>query len=401
MNKKLFGVLLSICTSVFCRAQEDQSSMYQWRRTVSREIDAPQKNINATHDTSLAEMIIQAVKVGELLAYNSYDAGFSHQLTLEEVLETNVDCQLDTMYIIDPKTGKETAMAPKKFDFSKIKKFEILEEWSFNPHSGKTKIEISGVAPVRDIYGDDGVYRGRVPMFLVRYSDVRAIIVRHDLMHPERTISSEIWKDCFSKDTNINLRQQKVTRRIDMEEKEDTVHHHLGNANKDTCLSLMFYCSIHANQMAAYGDPNFTIAADLSPNTILQTMKKTFDVDEIFDPETNAPRPINVMQMAETYFCSLHSYKILEEWKFDPVQGKTEIQITGIAPCYSPYDGDPNKKREYYPVFWARYNDTRDIIARYEQYHPTNTIAGHIWNDYFFTDIKPTPLETSVKNEKK
>ena len=44
-------------------------------------------------------------------------------------------------------------------------------------------------------------------------------------------------------------------------------------------------------------------------------------------------------------------------------------------------------------MFWVQYNDVKPIISRYEEYHPTHTIAQLIWDDYFLNDVKPAMVK--------
>ena len=183
-----------------------------WKKNVARMIDLQQKDdekihhlANAKQDTTILEMMITAMKAGRLTAYHTFDNNFTTKLSLQDLNEL-IASRIDTVSIVDPVTGKaETKIVHMDFDYSLIHKYRILEEWVFDPHTGKTDIQITGIAPVRDIYGDDGVYRGSQAMFWVHYNDLRNILTKYEQYHPDNTLALHIWNDYFYSDIKPEL----------------------------------------------------------------------------------------------------------------------------------------------------------------------------------------------------
>ena len=109
------------------------------------------------------------------------------------------------MTIVDPVTGTEIQKIIRRdFDPTVIRKYRILEEWAFNPRTGKTDIQITGIAPMLEVYGEDGSYRGSKSMFWVRYNDARPVVEKYDQMHPNHTLASLIWDDYFLSEVKPN-----------------------------------------------------------------------------------------------------------------------------------------------------------------------------------------------------
>jgi hypothetical protein len=78
----------------------------------------------------------------------------------------------DSITTIDPKTGEEHTIANDQSPhFEKIRIIRFLEEWTFDPATLTTKIQIEGISPVREVYGDDSVYRGTLSLFWLKYAD--------------------------------------------------------------------------------------------------------------------------------------------------------------------------------------------------------------------------------------
>ncbi len=45
-------------------------------------------------------------------------------------------------------------------------------------------VRIIGLAPVKDIIGDDGVYRGSQAMFWLFYPDIRNLLAQYEVYNP-------------------------------------------------------------------------------------------------------------------------------------------------------------------------------------------------------------------------
>jgi Gliding motility associated protein GldN len=151
--------------------------------------------------------------------------------------------------------------------------------------------------------------------------------------------------------------KKEIVRIIDMG-KMDTSGHHVDDVSSENSLIDMFCNLIKGGKITAYSssDHNFT-----SRLTMADFNKMSANHE--LNPE------------------SVHKYKILEEWSCYPATGKTEVQVMAIAPMK-----DAGETANV--CFWLRFSDISAIMARYEQYHPNNTMAGKIWDDYFWVETR-------------
>ncbi len=178
-----------------------------WKKSVTRMIDLQLKEDTAMHhladvsnDSLLSEVLINALRAGKLTAYASFDCNFTTKLSISQIKEMTAS-RIDTQIIVDPVKNEEIQkIIVRDFDPTVIHRYRILEEWGLNPRTGKTDIQITGIAPMIDVYGDDGVFRGRKSMFWLKFNDARAILTRYDQTHPTHTIASLIWDDYFLSD---------------------------------------------------------------------------------------------------------------------------------------------------------------------------------------------------------
>ena len=178
---------------------------------------------------------------------------------------------------------------------------------------------------------------------------------------------------------------KEVMRIIDLAPMHDSVIHHLKDIGDDSSLYQMIVSGIRSGLLNVYARDDIHFIASISFDALKEKIGVTRDTQTVVDPVTN----MEVMKATSFSFesFSVNKYKILEDWTFDKYTGKTKIQIVGIGPMTGMYNDAAYIGRK--PMFWLRYNDLSSIIARYEQYHPDNTIAGHIWADYFLSDVKP------------
>ena len=200
----LLIAFLAAGTSSFAQKAADAT----WKKRVIRVIDISQPTDDKLHhlrdagaDSLLTEMLVSSILAGKVVAYTAWETQFSTTMSIANVKEYIAPI-VDTMVVVDPVTGKENMKIVKRdFDYEKIKKLRILEDWTFDPIAGKTDMQIVGIAPVQDVYGDDGVFRGSKGMFWIKYNDARSIIARYERYHPENTIAAKIWYDYFLSDT--------------------------------------------------------------------------------------------------------------------------------------------------------------------------------------------------------
>lgn len=200
----LFIAFVAAGTSSFAQKAADAT----WKKRVVRVIDISQKTDDKLHhlrdagaDSLLTEMLVSSILAGKIIAYASWETQFLTTMSIANVKEY-ISPMVDTTVVVDPVTGTEKVKVIKTdFNYEAIKKLRILEDWTFDPIAGKTDIQIVGIAPVQDVYGNDGVYRGSKGMFWLKYNDVRSIIARYERYHPDNTIAAKIWYDYFLSDT--------------------------------------------------------------------------------------------------------------------------------------------------------------------------------------------------------
>lgn len=186
-----------------------QTNADVWHKRVIREIDVlnpgaamPAGQKNSPIDSNLMQLLVPPIKSGQLATYKTFDCNFAQKLTLFEINDSGVVCHgEDSVEVVDPVTNIEKrTYVDRSPHLERIHLYRVLEEWVFNPHTGKSELQIIGIAPARDLYSDDGIYRGTLSMFWVKYNDVIEILARYDRLHPTKTFANLIWDDYFYKD---------------------------------------------------------------------------------------------------------------------------------------------------------------------------------------------------------
>lgn len=181
--------------------------------------------------------------------------------------------------------------------------------------------------------------------------------------------------------------RKQVTRTIDMREPEDTVTHHLRQANGNPTLIELIVDAIKAGKLTAYSGWDNQFTTKLSIADVNQMTAGRTDTVVVVDPLTgNEITKVVTRDFDPDMF---HYYRILEDWAFNTVAGKTTVQIVGVAPCQDVINED-GTFRGRKSFFWVKFADIQAILAHYAQLNPTKPFPVYIWNDYFLSDIKPT-----------
>ena len=178
-----------------------------WKKQIARVIDMGAKNdigsqriSDVSSENSLMDMFVNLIRGNKIIAYTNSDHNFTTKLTVAE-LNRILAGKKDTVLTVDPVTGKTTTKVTQKdVNLDAIHKFKILEEWSCFPATGKTEIQIIGLAPLKDVVADDGTVHGVQPLFWLRFNDISAILVRYQQYHPNNTLAGHVWDDYFNSD---------------------------------------------------------------------------------------------------------------------------------------------------------------------------------------------------------
>lgn len=177
-----------------------------WKKRVWREIDTREKqNIGFRYEGDentgggmFIEILIDAIKRGKIKAYSAFDGDrFTTVLTKDELMGQMFQ-KPDTTTLIDPVDGKETIkIVQHDFDPTKITKYRIKEDWIFDRNVGAMVVRIVGLAPVKDIYGDAGDYRGSQAMFWLYYPDIRNLLAEYEVFNPLNDVARYTWDEFF------------------------------------------------------------------------------------------------------------------------------------------------------------------------------------------------------------
>jgi gliding motility associated protien GldN len=92
------------------------------------------------------------------------------------------------------------------------------------------------------------------------------------------------------------------------------------------------------------------------------------------------PKDTTIIQPANPEY--VKQLLVYEEWFFDKKHSKLDVRILGICPIYIKMDevtGRPIRNK----LFWVRYDEIRDILARKEIYNTYNDAQRISFDDYF------------------
>jgi gliding motility associated protien GldN len=176
-----------------------------WKKRVWREIDTREKQNVAFRYAGdensgggmFIEILIDALKTGKIKGYKQFDDRFTTLMNKEDIMES-VAGKTDTVMITNPiDNTEEQKITHRDFDPTAIRKYRIKEDWIFDRNQGQMVVRIIGLAPVKDIYGDDGIYRGSQAMFWLYYPDIRNLLAQYEVYNPQNDIARYTWDEFF------------------------------------------------------------------------------------------------------------------------------------------------------------------------------------------------------------
>lgn len=182
-----------------------------WARRVWRTVDLREKLNHPLYfptepindRKSLFDVIRQGLMVdGSITAYDPgpllTDDEFRKPL-LRPQLE-DMFTRLDTQYTESLTTGDmEMVVQRIELESRDIKMYKIKEDWIFDKQRSTMDIRIIGIAPMKEIRGEDGEVRGYAPLFWLYYPECRYVFANWDAFNRDNDAERRSFEDIFWK----------------------------------------------------------------------------------------------------------------------------------------------------------------------------------------------------------
>lgn len=176
-----------------------------WKKRVWREIDVNERQNMVfiyegdehTGGGMFADMLLYHVQKGTMKAYDINTDYFSKVLTKDEIAR-KVAPTIDSTEVEDPVTNIVSRVAiTRSFRPDLIRKYRIKEDWIFDGSTGKMVVRILGIAPIIDVYSDEGAYKGPQTLFWLYYPDIRAILAQYEVVAKDNDVHRMTWDEFF------------------------------------------------------------------------------------------------------------------------------------------------------------------------------------------------------------
>lgn len=144
---------------------------------------------------SFIEILNYLVDQNLIDAYSAMDDRFTRKLDREN-FDKQVSGGVDTIRQTDPLTLEETIIHRKReFNPEHVTQYIIKEDWIFDRNTGRLHRRIIGIAPLRDVYDENGNYMATVPMYWIHYPTAREKLVNYEVYNPFNMVKRMTWVD--------------------------------------------------------------------------------------------------------------------------------------------------------------------------------------------------------------
>jgi gliding motility associated protien GldN len=169
-------------------------------------------------------------------------------------------------------------------------------------------------------------------------------------------------------------------RLIDLREKSNQSLYYPTVATKDGRKSLVriILDEIQAGKITAYSPLDSkvpTTYADIETNMGATTRKQQIQIDAAGhfrdSTITEQAKPEEIKQLM-----------LYEEWYFDKKLSKLDVRIIALCPYYMGIDPELNRPL-HKPLFWIKFDDIRDVLAKNEAFGNNNDAQRISYDDIF------------------
>jgi len=172
-----------------------------WEKRVWRVIDiAEKRNLffarndqdTETDTKALITILLNEGKSGNIAAYQDEDFK-SPILDMK-----NFGVRFDSMKVVDPDTYEEKdTVVRNELKAEHIKQYRVKEVWIFDEEDSEFDVRILGIAPIGELYDNEGNVRSIQPLFWVYYPDIRDVLHNSTAYNEANDANQRSWDDVF------------------------------------------------------------------------------------------------------------------------------------------------------------------------------------------------------------
>jgi gliding motility associated protien GldN len=195
------------------------------------------------------------------------------------------------------------------------------------------------------------------------------------------------------------IRSTKIYRLIDLREKMNQPLYYPTSATLDGRKSFIRILleEIKAGRVTAYDPLNSAVSTTYSD--IAGKMGATTRNESIIVNAAGLARDTTITQDAKPE--EVKQLLLYEEWYFDKKLSTLEVRIIAILPYYMAYDEQLGRILKK-PLFWIKYDEVRDALAKQEVYMSNNDAQRLSFDDLFMQRRFGSVIygETNVYNDR-
>jgi gliding motility associated protien GldN len=182
-----------------------------YRQRVWEEIDVHEKmNLPFVYkakedngDQRFINILLNAIKSGQITAFDAIDDRFTTPLTFQGIAN-NLVAKPHTIQIPDnvndPDGSKglmRDTLIQEDFNPDDVERYQIKEEWVFDKESSRMHVRILGIAPEKTVRNADGSFRDVLPVFWVYYPDCRPLLAKYEAYNGKNFGARMSWEELF------------------------------------------------------------------------------------------------------------------------------------------------------------------------------------------------------------
>lgn len=107
--------------------------------------------------------------------------------------------QIDTIPVFTESEEPELRVVKNELNYEDIKRFRVKEVWFFDSQASVMRVRILGIAPIKDVYDENGNFQYERPLFWIHYPSAREILAKETAFTKGNQAARTTWEDLFER----------------------------------------------------------------------------------------------------------------------------------------------------------------------------------------------------------